>query len=214
MLLQCNDQIRLLVEAAASGVAAADDGSAAERTRLIGLLADAIDLPEPAAERPATLRCRALGARSAALGAVGRLRYADTFRNGMDPLAILHYLAGVGSLGEVACDAAAVPALDTIDPESCHLSFTTEVSTDAGREAIESAFSFVREDCVLSIEPVDAGPALAPMSVDEDAGGGRRLGPVCCRATRPPPRVPRRPAKPPRLKTSASSACRPTAWTR
>lgn len=155
LLLQCNDQIRLLVDAAAAGASTVDEAAVAERTRLVGLLGEAIGEPAgaPAAD-PAPVPTAAGPApqRWALAAAFGP----DTFRNGMDPLAILHYLAGIGSLGEVRCDTEAVPPLDVIDPESCHLRLVTEVAADGGREAIESAFSFVREDCALTIEPLGA----------------------------------------------------------
>jgi two-component system chemotaxis sensor kinase CheA len=47
-----------------------------------------------------------------------------------------------------------VPALDAIDPENCHLAFEFSLDTDAARDKIEAAFSFVRDDCALRlIEP-------------------------------------------------------------
>jgi two-component system chemotaxis sensor kinase CheA len=75
----------------------------------------------------------------------------DTFRNGMDPLAVLNYVRGLGEMPRLVCDAAAVPPLDELDPESCHLAFEFGLHTPASRETIESAFSFVREDCTLRL---------------------------------------------------------------
>ncbi|MBC7381055.1 MAG: chemotaxis protein CheA, partial [Burkholderiaceae bacterium] len=43
---------------------------------------------------------------------------ADTFRNGMDPLAVLNYVSRLGQISSMRCDAQAVPALDALDPES------------------------------------------------------------------------------------------------
>ncbi len=84
---------------------------------------------------------------------------ADTFRNGMDPLAILSYVAQLGSMAAIECDTASVPALDALDPEQCHLGFVFELHTDKPRHAIEDAFSFVRDDATLQI--VDAASKLA-----------------------------------------------------
>ena len=79
---------------------------------------------------------------------------ADTFRNGMDPLAILNYVRGLGELATLQCDIAGVPALDHLDPESCNLTFEFGLETHATRAEIEGAFSFVREDCQLHlVEP-------------------------------------------------------------
>lgn len=78
----------------------------------------------------------------------------DTFRHGMDPLTLLNYVGKLGQVHQVACDVDAVPALDAFDPESCHLAFELSLDTDADREKIEGAFTFVREDCELRlIEP-------------------------------------------------------------
>jgi two-component system, chemotaxis family, sensor kinase CheA len=78
----------------------------------------------------------------------------DTFRHGMDPLTLLNYVGKLGDIHQVACDVDAIPALDAFDPESCHLAFELSLDTEADREKIEGAFSFVREDCELRlIEP-------------------------------------------------------------
>ena len=78
----------------------------------------------------------------------------DTFRNGMDPMAILNYVRGLGAMSSLHCDAEGVPALDHLDPESCHLTFEFGIQTQVGRAEIEGAFSFVRDDCKLHlVEP-------------------------------------------------------------
>jgi len=78
----------------------------------------------------------------------------DTFRNGMDPLTILDYVRGLGSIPSIACDTAAIPEVEAFDPEDCHMAFEFSLDTPASRQEIEHAFSFVREDCTLRlIEP-------------------------------------------------------------
>jgi two-component system chemotaxis sensor kinase CheA len=83
----------------------------------------------------------------------------DTFRNGMDPLAILNYVRQLGTIGAIACETEDVPPLESLDPERCHLAFDFSIDTEATREGLESAFSFVREDCTLHILEPDATPA-------------------------------------------------------
>ena len=75
----------------------------------------------------------------------------DCFRNGMDPLSILRYLGKLGNVEAIACDLALLPTLEKLDPESCHLGFEFRLKTDADRQAIEDAFSFVKEDCSLRL---------------------------------------------------------------
>ena len=170
LLLQCNDQIKALVDAA-QDPDADDAAAAAEREALIarlhaaggaagGVAGGAADLPAPGGAGTAE------DARPAAvLGPwqVSAQFGADTFRNGMDPLTILRYVAGLGRVAMVACDSATVPTLELIDPESCHLAFQFNLQTDADRDAIEAAFSFVRDDCALRLTPpVIAAESPAP----------------------------------------------------
>jgi len=152
LLLQCNDQIRTLVDAAQTPQA--DDSAAAqEREALVAQLQAACHVtpaaaqapqPEVASEEAAGSRCWGLSVRFGT----------ETLRNGMDPLAILNYLRGLGTISGLVCDAGAVPALDQIDAESCHLGFEFKLDATASRAQIEAAFAFVREDCTLHlVEP-------------------------------------------------------------
>ena len=154
LLLQCNDQIRLLVDAALAPPA--DDTHAlAARAALVDRLQAASgdrpqDGPDPSGQpaQVAGLPCWHL---SVQFGT-------ETFRNGMDPLAILGYVAGLGAIPRRACDWAAVPTLEAINPESCHLAFEFSLETTATRAEIEAAFSFVRDDCVLHLIAPPATP--------------------------------------------------------
>jgi two-component system chemotaxis sensor kinase CheA len=80
---------------------------------------------------------------------------AETFRNGMDPLTILAYLRGLGTLGDTVCDIDEVPRLDALDAESCHLGIDALLDSEAPREQIEAAFSFVRDDIELALVEID-----------------------------------------------------------
>jgi two-component system chemotaxis sensor kinase CheA len=161
LLLCSNDEIRSLIEAATDG--SLDDTIPASRAALIARLQAACD---ETATAPATA---AAVSDSGAAVASGLRRYLiavrfgpDTFRNGMDPLAILNYVRSLGTVQAMGCDTAAVPVLDALDPESCHLEFEFSLESGADRAAIESAFSFVRDDCRLHIaEPGMTAEAIA-----------------------------------------------------
>ena len=148
LLLQCNDEIRTLV-AVAAGDASAAEASAEARAELVARL--------QAASGDESVAASARGAAPATPGSASRVWHLwvqfgiDTFRNGMDPLAVLNYLRGLGTIDRIACDSAAVPPLDALDPESCHLAFEISLDTAASREEIEGSFSFVRDDCVLHL---------------------------------------------------------------
>ena len=159
LLLQCNDQIQSLLEAAqAAGGDADDAGAAPLRAALVAQLQAAGGDPaaavrsadSPLAEpRPATQRRWKLSVRFGP----------EIYRNGMDPLALLTYVAEMGVLSEMRNEAATVPTLEAVDPETCHLAFSFLLDTDASLEEIEAAFGFVREDCELRVEPADSAQA-------------------------------------------------------
>ena len=79
-------------------------------------------------------------------------------------MAILHYLAQAGTIERIACTGDAVPALELLDPENCHLGFDFDIACAQGRDAIEEAFSFVRDDVQLQIAALDAALTGAPVS--------------------------------------------------
>jgi two-component system chemotaxis sensor kinase CheA len=167
LLLQCNDQLRTLVTQAS--VAEADEPAAALAARaalverLRAATGDGPGAGVPSAP-PAAIEAQATPSRrwhlSAAFGA-------DTFRSGMDPMALLNYLRGLGEMPSLVCDRAAVPALDQLDPETCHLAFALQLDTEVSRDEIEGAFSFVRDDCTLNVRAPDATPAGDAWPLDD-----------------------------------------------
>ncbi|MDE2145808.1 MAG: chemotaxis protein CheA [Burkholderiales bacterium] len=158
LLLRCNDAIRDLIATAQGGPA--EDNADAQRAALVQEL-QARCGTSSAVTGPTTSASPSPPAATAGLQRwhISVQFGADTFRNGMDPLAILNYLRGLGSIAYLACDSAAVPALDALDPERCHLGFELGLDTAAGRDEIEAAFSFVRDDCALRVIAPGAGEA-------------------------------------------------------
>ncbi|KPW12668.1 Chemotaxis sensor histidine kinase CheA, partial [Pseudomonas amygdali pv. aesculi] len=75
----------------------------------------------------------------------------DVFRNGMDPLSFLRYLNTLGQMVQVTTVTDSIPALESWDPESCHLGFEIDFRSSAGHAAINEVFDFVREDCAVEI---------------------------------------------------------------
>lgn len=220
LLLQCNDQIRYLINLAQSG-AQADGKAMATRDALesrlkafsgdsgeIGRNGDGGNGSPPQAPSPTVDSVQSSQAAKLATWTISVRFLTDTFRNGMDPLAILNYVRGLGAITSIECQSTEIPALDSMDPESCYLGFDFELATDAGRDAIEAAFSFVREDCTLSMAaPLQAHEASVPDATAATAAIG--AGPLTVSGdtaartgekaqaseTRPEP-VASRPAKP------------------
>ncbi|MFO1196319.1 MAG: chemotaxis protein CheA [Burkholderiaceae bacterium] len=126
----------------------------------------------------------------------------DALRNGFDPVSFIHYLPRIGDVSDLRTFDDAVPALETLDPESCHLGFTLRLRTPGGRPAIEGAFEFAREDCVLELEAPDEDAARRP------APRPTRRGRRSPSPGRLPGRRRRRPRVPPRRRPSRPSGGR------
>jgi two-component system chemotaxis sensor kinase CheA len=161
LLLRCNDQLRHLVSQAQGSDEQESADSLAVRAALVEQLQSAAQV-EPTAQEQVVADATAPEESSDPMRCwhVSVAFGPETFRNGMDPLALLNYLRGLGEIPSLVCDIAAVPPLDKLDPETCHLGFELGLKTDASRDEIEGAFSFVRDDCNLHV--------LAPSATVED----------------------------------------------
>ena len=164
LLLQCNDQIRFLVDTAADEDADTDE----QREVRADLVTRLRALTE--GEAPAAATAAAPGTAQADPPQDGALRIwsisarfgPDTFRNGMDPLSIVRYLGTLGRVVSMRSIIDTVPPLIHINPESCYLGFVMELETASNRDDIEGAFSFVIDDCELDVvAPETAAQKLA-----------------------------------------------------
>jgi two-component system, chemotaxis family, sensor kinase CheA len=165
LLLQCNDQIKFLVDTAA------DEGADTQEQKdtRADLVMQLTSLTEPGAAQPGTADPSQASAPGSAPVTGAALQWAisasfgpDTFRNGMDPLSIARFLGTLGRVVSVRCATEPVPPLVNLDPESCYLSLNMELETTASREEIEGAFSFVADDCELDVvAPETPGQKMA-----------------------------------------------------
>lgn len=102
----------------------------------------------------------------------------DVFRNGMDPLSFVRYLATLGELTHVATLPDSMPAAAEMDPESCYLGFEIRLKSDADKPRIEGVFEFVRDDCELRILPPGSRVADYLRLIEELPGDKTRLGEI------------------------------------
>lgn len=91
-------------------------------------------------------------------GAAGRWRIGfrpnpDVLQHGLDPLPFVRHLGAIGDIVDVQLRDEALPALADMEPETCYLGFEVTLEGELTREAIESVFEFVADDCELTIEP-------------------------------------------------------------
>jgi two-component system chemotaxis sensor kinase CheA len=154
LLLQCNDQIKFLVDTAADESA----DTAEQKDMRADLVVQLRALTEGGAAQPQAASAPAAGAAAtgpgkgeAKLWSISARFGVETFRNGMDPLSIARYLGGMGEVVSVRCGTDGVPPLLNLNPESCYLSFAMQLKTASSREDIEGAFSFVIDDCELDV---------------------------------------------------------------
>ncbi len=162
LLLRCNDQIKFLVDTAADESADTKD-QIDLRADLVVQLQALTESAEPLAP-PLKVESAvpAVADGSERIWTISARFGKDTFRNGMDPLSVARYLAGMGQVVSMHFGTDTVPALTQLDPESCHLSFTMALQTSVGRDEIEGAFSFVADDCQYDVvAPETPGQKLA-----------------------------------------------------
>ena len=161
LLLRCNDEIRSLI--AADAASAEGDAGAPippERAALIASLQAAYgdDVPAAApAAAPAPGPRPGPGADPLSRSWLVAVRFgADTFRNGMDPLAILNYVRTLGTISALGCDALAIPALDQVDPESSISASRSTPASAAKRSSRPSA------SCAMTARCTSSSPSPRP----------------------------------------------------
>ena len=145
VLLSCVDYTRSLL-------LAARDSKPVDANRALQLVA--------ALERLAKVASVTEGAQAAAAPAAPSVQYRlrfepseDFFSSGNDPLRFLRVLDGMGELSATADlsrlgDASA----SDFDAERSYLCWDIEIATTAARHEIEEVFSWVQEDCKLTVE--------------------------------------------------------------
>jgi two-component system chemotaxis sensor kinase CheA len=77
----------------------------------------------------------------------------DSFRFGMDPLAILRYLTTLGDIESITTLFPTLPNASEMDPETCYLGYEINFKSQANKLDIEGAFDFIREDSQVHILP-------------------------------------------------------------
>ncbi|HJV86090.1 MAG TPA: chemotaxis protein CheA [Noviherbaspirillum sp.] len=161
LLLSCCDHIGALIDGAEAGLDEGDVAAAQQRGEpLSAQLRGYLAAPNPSSALPlAVVEHAEAFERIESLGGGNNhwhisLRFgSEVLRNGMDPLSFLRYLGKLGRIVGIVTLTDAIPALDTIDPESCFLGFEIAFASDADKAAIDNVFEFVRDDCRIAILP-------------------------------------------------------------
>ena len=77
----------------------------------------------------------------------------DVFSRGANPVLLLNELRELGECTVIA-HTEAIPNLEDLDPEQCHLTWDVILTTRRGIDAIKDVFIFVADECELTIEVI------------------------------------------------------------
>lgn len=180
LLLQCNDQMRLLVTMGFDDDADTTEQMVARQALVLALQA----ITSPATLASSSVLPPNVTHGEAATGAPSELRTrwlitadfgAETFRNGMDPMAVAQYLATLGDSFSIQWNTDRVPAIADLVHDTCYTSFVMELSSTELQSTIEEAFSFVEDDCQFSVVVTDSTHEKMKRSL-EDMPDVPRLG--------------------------------------
>ena len=79
----------------------------------------------------------------------------EFFQFGQDPLLLLRELAELGEIRRVDADVSALPSLAEMDAETCYLSWTVELETEATESTLDEVFMFLDDGSRFRIEPLE-----------------------------------------------------------
>lgn len=169
LLLDCQDQMRSLIEAVAAGGDGMEASLAARSSVLVERLKSAMGEGTTALVTPSGTASVVLQGGSPASTAIAddqvasttqsatwhiSVRYRpDVLQRGCDPLVIARYLGSIGEVKAVRIVDDALPPAREFNPTACYLGFEISLDSAADKEQIEAAFEFVRDDCTLTILP-------------------------------------------------------------
>jgi two-component system chemotaxis sensor kinase CheA len=153
LILAARDQIQILLDQPDSPDAAreCDRIVAALREIAGGNKPTASSAPTPAPTAAATLATWKIEFRPAlSVGA-----------HGLDPLSLLDELRQLGPC-TIEADVSAIPALDQLHPEDCHVAWQITLTTDRGLNAIKDVFIFVEDESHITIEQIPGSTGVPP----------------------------------------------------
>lgn len=183
-LLNCRDHIALLVQSLADGHVTEDVIQAHQGELLLEQLRPYLVQEQTSVSTPAVTQANAqiekeaMGAEQAGNWHLSLRFGRESLRNGMDPLAFIRYLSTLGRIVSITTLTDGLPEAVEMDPETCYLGFEIDLQTDAGKEAIEAVFEFVREDSLIRILPPDSCIDNYIDLIRSLPEGDRRLGEI------------------------------------
>ena len=102
----------------------------------------------------------------------------NVLRDGMDPIAFIHYLGDIGRIAHIQTLPDALPDALSMDPEQCYLGFEIAFDSSESKATIEAVFDFVREDSVIRILPPHSRIGAFVELIHSQPPGVQRLGEI------------------------------------
>lgn len=180
ILLNCRDHIATLIESLAEGKITEDAAQSRQGKLLLEQLRPYLEQEQATAQDKVEIQKHAnSGEPLRTTNWHISLRFgSESLRNGMDPLAFIRYLSTLGKIVSITTLTDSIPEAADMDPENCYLGFEINLQSDAGKEAIETVFEFVREDSEIQIMPSNSSIDAYIDVIRSLAEDERRLGDI------------------------------------
>ncbi len=95
----------------------------------------------------------------------------EIFSRGVNPVLLLNELRELGECSVIA-HTKAIPNLEDLDPEQCHIAWDVILTTRRGLNAIKDVFIFVEDECELAIKVIDE------LGLEDDDAPPSRIGEI------------------------------------
>lgn len=105
----------------------------------------------------------------------------DVLRLGADPLLLLASLAEEAEIVSIRCDESRIPALESLDPEACYLSWDVELESDRDPEDLLNVFEFIADESQITIAEI--GGETAPEVATDEAPADSNKAPEALAAS-------------------------------
>ena len=159
LMLNCMDELSAMIERVDPDSGLLDADEARQAPLLAALFEAQGHIAEPA---PGPETDTPSAAEAALVNWQVSIRFSEElFRNGFDPAAFLRYLKRLGEITQLETVSKALPALEQLNPETCHLGFEFSLRSAASQGEIEDVFEFIQDFCTLRLVPEDHLPVPA-----------------------------------------------------
>lgn len=162
-LLASVDVLRGLLKAAEQGVPPADDGAGIV-AQLNAVLTGKATIAVGGGAKPAAAAAKPKAPDQFVIAFAPK---PSMYMSGNDPLRIIRELSELGEM-KVDCDLSSLPAFGDLDPTQSYLKWTLTLPGSASEAVIRDAFSWVEDECDLSINGDGAAAPAAAAAAEPD----------------------------------------------